>query len=306
MEDSSADRFHNYVAEGNVICGITSKQSESAIDELLRLLAKNTTCLDSKSAKDALLEREKVMPTMVSPGLAVPHARLPDIKQIIVALGTSEQGIDFKSAMGPAHVVALILTPKDDPGMHLQILAALARDLSEPGTIKRIASFKKSAELLRFLSGYESELPDFVSAKNILNPKPVMLREADTLETAIKAFATNRVLDIPVVDEEMDVLGVLSLEDILRLSLPEHLLWLEDLSPILHFQPFADMLRNDRDTKVADCMREDFIKVEEDVPAVQLAKLFLINNARRIIVTRNGKFAGVVDIQDFTTQLFWV
>ncbi len=86
MEETSAARFHNYVAEGNILCGMSSRHSEAAIDERLKLLAKNTSCLDLDSARAALLEREEIMPTMVSPGLAVPHARLPNIKQVLVAL----------------------------------------------------------------------------------------------------------------------------------------------------------------------------------------------------------------------------
>ncbi len=80
---------------------------------------------------------------------------------------------------------------------------------------------------------------------------------------------------------------------------------MDDLTPILHFQPFAETLKTDKETKIADFMKEQFISVDETVPAIQLAKIFLMNNTRQIIVTNNGKLSGVVDISGFITKLFW-
>jgi len=80
---------------------------------------------------------------------------------------------------------------------------------------------------------------------------------------------------------------------------------MDDLSPIQHFQPFAETLKNDTETKIADFMQEQFISVDKSVPAIQLAKIFLMNNIRQIIVTSEGKLAGVVNINGFITKLFW-
>ena len=85
----------------------------------------------------------------------------------------------------------------------------------------------------------------------------------------------------------------------------EHLLWMEDLTPIYRFQPFADMLKSADDTRVADIMREEFVTVDREVPAVQLAKLFLVHQIRKLIITGpGGKLAGVVELKEFCAKLF--
>jgi nitrogen PTS system EIIA component len=305
MNVKANPHFYNFLAEGNILCGLKSKKHSEVIKELINTLAKNSAGLNIDETFNAVMEREKLMPTVVSPGLAVPHARMANVKQLLIALGTSSDGVDFKSPMGSANVVILILTPKDDPGLHLQVLAALAHDFKEPDTIGKLKYITEASKIIEFFSGAEADLPDHLKAKDIINKTPVTLTEADSLEHAIKTFATKKIMDIPIVDEDNDVRGVISLEDLLKFSLPEHLLWLNDLSPILHFQPFAEMLKSDKETKVADFMREEYISVDENVPAIQLAKIFMVDHVRRIIVTSKGKFAGVVDIQDFTTQLFW-
>jgi PTS system nitrogen regulatory IIA component len=299
-------RFHHFLAEGNVVCGLQATTSDEAIRELVGLLVRHQPGLSFAEIVDAVTTRENLMPTVVAPGLAVPHARLPGIRQILVALGTSPAGIDFRSpGMPPVNVVILILSPKDSPAIHLQILATLAKDFKDPQSVARVAAIQSPGALLEFFASSTNAIGDHLQARDVMNPRPVVLFEHETLEKAIETFAIHGVLDIPVVDQDNDIRGALSLEDILRFSLPEHLLWMNDLSPILDFQPFAEMLKSERETKIADIMREEVVTVAEALPAIQLAKMFIMENLRQIIVSRDGKFAGVVNLHSFTTKLFW-
>lgn len=303
---TEALHFYHFLAEGNIISGLNADTHFDAIEELSKLLSKNTAGIEFKEVTEAVIAREKIVPTVVGPGLAVPHARMSTVKQLTIALGTSIKGIDFKAGkMPPVNVVILILTPKDDPGLHLQVLAALAKDFKDPETVRKLAAMETPSEILKFFQMTESELPGYLRAKDVMNDNPLTLQEGDTLNKAIETFALNKILDIPIVDPEGDLRGIVSIEDILKLSLPEHLLWLDDLSPILKFEPFADLLRNDDETKIADFMRENPVSVEEELPAIQLAKIFIMSNTRQILVTKGSKLVGAVNLNGFSTKLFW-
>ena len=53
-------------------------------------------------------------------------------------------------------------------------------------------------------------------------------------------------------------------------------------------------------------MREEFLKVDRDVPAIQLAKLFLVHHLRQLVITgKDGRLAGVVELKEFCAKLFW-
>jgi CBS domain-containing protein len=112
-------------------------------------------------------------------------------------------------------------------------------------------------------------------------------------------------MDIPIVDSEGDLRGTIAIEDLLRQSLPQHLLWMEDLSPIANFEPFAELLRKDEETKVADFMHDKYVSIHPETPAIQLAKMFLMNNVRQIQVVDGKKFIGVVNLHSFNAQVFW-
>lgn len=53
-------------------------------------------------------------------------------------------------------------------------------------------------------------------------------------------------------------------------------------------------------------MRDDFIKVQMDIPAIHLAKEFLVNKVRQlIVVNEHGHLVGTVTTKDFCAKLFW-
>ena len=135
---------------------------------------------------------------------------------------------------------------------------------------------------------------------------PDMLQETDSILDAVKKFALTRSEELPVVDDSGDLRGVLSLADLFQYSLPEHLLWLENLSPIYELQPFSDMLKTADETKVADIMREEFLSANVKDPAVKLAKIFLMNKLSQLIIVDDaGKVAGYVNLKNFSAKIFW-
>ena len=306
MTELNNPHFYRFLAESNIVCNIKAKDSHELIEKLSERLCKTTPGLNKKDIIEALIARENVVPTVIAPGLAVPHARMADVDRMLVALATSTEGIDFNSPGMPlVKVAVLILTPKDDPGLHLQVLSALAKDFEKEENIERVAGLENAAAILDYFTTGALTLPSFVRARDLMTRNPLTLQESDTLHKVIETFAQEQVKTIPVIDNEGDLRGIVSLEDVLKFSLPEHLLWMNDLSSINRFQPFADMLKSDEETKLADFMSEDMITVDINIPAVQLAKLFIMHKVDQILVIENGKLAGLVNMKDFVLKLFW-
>jgi mannitol/fructose-specific phosphotransferase system IIA component (Ntr-type) len=289
----------------HVVCPLEAVDRDEAVGDLLERLHRVDDGFDVEVTRSAVMAREASGSTELVPGVALPHARLAGLSRPRIAIGVSRAGIAFSSGQPPVHVIVLVLTPLDEPGAYLRILAALMRRLKEIDVARCVGACHSPADIHAFFTEGVGELPPYLSVAHVMRRKPVTLAESDTLAEALRAFCTHNVRDIPVVDETGDVRGVLAVEDFLRLSLPEHLLWMQDLSPILHFQPFADVLRRNRETRVADFLREEYVSVAPDLPAIQVARLFLMHKTRQIVVVEGRRFLGVVDVENFVTQLLW-
>jgi len=298
--------FGEFLKRKNVICQLKATGWEDSVAELAQLLHDNERSFDLDRVVAACIEREKACTTVIAPRLAVPHARVDGIDHLLVAVGTSGQGVPFScEERGLVNVIILILTPKTDPGVYLQALAALSRELGAPGAPERLACCATPKAVCDFFAEKAVELPPYLKARNLMDPRPVTLHEADDLKKAIDVFCARQVMDVPVIDEDGDLRGALALEDLLRLSLPEHLLWMHDLSPILRFEPFAEVLRHDAESKVADFMRDDYVSVGAEAPAIQLAKVFLTQRTRQILVVDGQRLLGTVDLHAFMAKIFW-
>lgn len=306
MMTSREVRLADYLQEDCILCNVDAENRDKAIDQLVGMLHRKLDGFDRNVALEAVIERERQAPTVLAEGLALPHARLDGLTKPVLALATSHKGIDFE-AVGeqPVHVIVLILTPKDDPGAYLRLMATLSKTLAEPHVIKRLTVAGTTREALGILTEGPEKVEVKLNASSVMNRNPVILDEGDTLAHAIHAFCSNRIMDIPIVDSDGDLRGIIAIEDLLGQSLPEHLLWMEDLSPIENFEPFAELLRKDSETKVADFMHDEYTAISPDMPAIQLAKIFLMQKVRQVQVVDGRRFLGVVNLDSFSSQIFW-
>ena len=297
--------FCNFLQVNNIICGVTDTDGKIVLEKLIELLKRHYPDLDVDFTKKEVMSREALFPTIIAPGLAIPHARIAGLPEPLTAIACIPQGCDFGGS-SKTRVMILLLTPVDEPNLHIQLLSALATEFEEDSVTDKIANSATAQEVLNHFSCGLAAIPDYLKAADLMEKFPDMLQETDSILDAVKKFAVTRSEELPVIDNTGDLRGILSLTDLLKYSLPEHLLWLEDLSPIYQLQPFSDMLKTADETKVADIMREEFISANVNDPAVKLAKIFLISKLNQLmILDDDGKPAGVVSLKNFSAKLFW-
>src|SRR4026209_1486858 len=76
------------------------------LETMAQMLAARGALTDPAAAVTRLLERERTMSTGVGGGVAVPHAKSPHLRDMVVSLGQVPEGVDFKAIDGrPVHLV---------------------------------------------------------------------------------------------------------------------------------------------------------------------------------------------------------
>jgi fructose-specific phosphotransferase system IIA component len=130
-----------------------ARTKEEVITELVNSLALADRITDTQEVLDAVLEREKTMSTGMQHGVAIPHGRSDSVVQLSVALGILPKGIDFDSLDGkPTQVVFLEVSPKENPGPHLQVLAGITAIAGNEEARERMLHIRSRRELLEFMS----------------------------------------------------------------------------------------------------------------------------------------------------------
>ena len=144
--------FYDMLPPGNIVCGSTISSRDRLLDELLKMLKRHYAALDLDEAISEVTAREEMFPTVVAPGLAVPHARLKDLPEPLLALVCTPGGVDFRSELGDVRVTILLLTPVDDPNLHLQLLSEIAKTFGDPGLVDRLAACTAPEQVLEVLN----------------------------------------------------------------------------------------------------------------------------------------------------------
>ncbi len=83
-------------------------------------------------AVEALLEREALGPTGVGHGVALPHARLPDITNVHGLFLKLERPLDFDAVDRlPVDLIFALIAPEAAGVQHLKALAAVSRTMRD-------------------------------------------------------------------------------------------------------------------------------------------------------------------------------
>ena len=133
------------------ILKLQQKSKKSVVSSILDHLIEKKK-IDKGSKKEILktiLKREEMGSTAIGGRIAFPHARLDSVRNIIVVLAISQEGIDFDSLdQEPVNIIALLLSNQKEAGLHLKMLAFLARILRDKYFVQQLRSAKSEESIL--------------------------------------------------------------------------------------------------------------------------------------------------------------
>lgn len=297
-------RFSSLFTPDHVICQTEMTDRNQLLMEMLQKLAMVRGIGNVEQAHKELIERENQAPTVVGPGIAMPHVRLTAIDQIVVGIATSKNGIQYAGSTSmPVKLIILTLAPKAAPGAYLQAMSSLAKICHEPNTADIVAELPTPEKVWDFFDKGGAVLTEHLRACDIMNPVTIKLYEYDTLEKAIDLFVRHQVRDVPVIDKDGDLIGVVSTHELLRVCLPDYILWVEDLTPIINFEPFEEILKKESKTWLTEIMTTDYATVSEDVPAAQVAKELARRRVDHAYVLRGKTLIGVISLAMFLNKI---
>ena len=135
---------------------LAATQKVDAIKELITLLDKAGYVSDSEAFLKSVLEREKVGSTGIGKGIAIPHSRTATVREVVVAVGRSSEGIEFEALDNkPVHLIFLIAAPIESGGLYLKALARLSRLLRYQEFRNELMEAKTVEEVLKIISSEE-------------------------------------------------------------------------------------------------------------------------------------------------------
>ena len=116
-----------------------------------------------------------------------------------------------------------------------------------------------------------------LEAKDVMTKKVICIGKDTPIVEAIRLMANKNVTGIPIVEDDMTLIGILSEQDVLRL-----------------FHTFDE----EKNRTVNDFMTQPAVHFEQDECLLDVCYCLRDNSIRRVPVTSNGKVVGVISRSD--------
>jgi mannitol/fructose-specific phosphotransferase system IIA component (Ntr-type) len=304
MKNQSCVKVSSLFSLKEVVCGLKGVSLEECIRVLVKRLAKTGLIPDADAALEAVLKREAMGSTIIAPGLAIPHARLERLGRTFLAVANSVDGIGLSTGAGDiVRLVILVLTDVATPGEYLKVLSSVSRAFSEEGIIAKVAQLPTAEQVWEFFDKGIGSLPAFVTAADMMSTNFITLRHTDRIAKVIDYFNRYKVTEVPVIDDDGDLVGVVEEQGILKLGLPEHILWMEDMRYLLLFEPFGQLLKKEKQIYLAEVMSDRFVSVEEKTPAIQVARELVRREVKQVFVVRSKKLVGIITLSNLLRRV---
>lgn len=136
---------------------LSAKSKDEVLEELVNTIILGGLKLNRAEILDILKQRESLGSTGIGEGIAIPHGKIPDLNEIVVAFGRSEEGINYESLDSkPVHLFFLLLAPENSAGQHLKILAKISKMLKETNFRKKLLKAGSQSDLYKIIMEQES------------------------------------------------------------------------------------------------------------------------------------------------------
>lgn len=144
-----------------IITELSGTTKEDCIRNMIDVLAEHKIITNREKIVQSVLEREEIMTTGVGNGIAIPHCKDDSIQNFAVALGITENRIDFDSIdNNPVHIIFLLVGPESQPGLHIKFLSRISRLMNNEEIRNEVLGAKSKDKLHEILLNEENQFFD--------------------------------------------------------------------------------------------------------------------------------------------------
>jgi len=147
-----------------------------------------------------------------------------------------------------------------------------------------------------------------LKAKDIMTKSVITVTEDDIIEDVTKILITNKISGVPVVNDEQEVVGIVTETDLIfrdkDVNMPSYVPLLGGFILLESVKKFEKELRKAAAYKVKDVMTSPVIKVYEEDEVRKVVNIMLDRRINRVpVIDRDGKLKGIIARSDILSHL---
>jgi CBS domain-containing protein len=118
--------------------------------------------------------------------------------------------------------------------------------------------------------------------KAFMTSDVITVKRQTPISEVVEIFIENDITGLPVVDDDMTLVGIISEKDVMNVLLNSKA----------------------ESVKVEDFMTRDVMSFEQDADFITICECLVNNNFRRVPLLANGKLVGIISRRDLIKYIF--
>ena len=139
--------------------------SEDLYRSMTERLSKSDPILNADELHNSIMSREQALPTTLGHGVALPHAKIRGLTQATCGVAILPDGIVLEPEEEPIHLVFMLISPEDQPEMHLALLGEIARLCADAAVRKQMFECQSADDFLPIVRRYRRLHTPFAEAR---------------------------------------------------------------------------------------------------------------------------------------------
>jgi len=138
-----------------------------------------------------------------------------------------------------------------------------------------------------------------MKVKEIMTKKVVTVPVKATLIQAAKVLLDSNISGAPVVNEENNLVGIISEKDLFKALYPSHAEFYDSPGLWLDLDAVEERTVESADKPIIDLMNKDVVTVNDNSSLMQVGSMMLVRGIHRVVVvSQEGKIDGIVTRRD--------
>ena len=146
-------KLTDYMDQGLIYADFNAEDKAGLLGALAALVSERFPQVSHDELRQKLSQREAAGSTGIGHGVAIPHATIEGLPGTLCMLICIRKGIRFDAIdQQPVHLIFLLVSPPGEIGLHIKLLARIARLIKNEQFLNAVATSCDAKELHRLIA----------------------------------------------------------------------------------------------------------------------------------------------------------
>lgn len=281
-------------------------------EEIYQNLIKQISRLDNDCAKiekeliTKVLEREKNLTTAIGNGIALPHVRMKNYDDILIAIAFPKKAplsYTVEDKEERIKMIFLIVTSDKKSTLMLQLLSGITKLSRHRNFIEKLAVNANADSIIKAIQSADIDINKRILAEDLMNTNLNSAKPSDTLESIATRFAYEKGHAFPVLDEDGTFLGEITERELIKFGMPKITPLVSNLTLLQDEDLFADYFKKGSNVEIKDLYRKKTLTVNRKASIMEIAFLMVKNKFSRAYVVEENKYLGTITRSDIVRKV---